>query len=213
MAHDGAAPPSAAIVLAGGRASRLDGVDKPLLDVGGRTLLARAVSAAQDAGCAPVVVAGRERPGFSSDLVWAQEDPPFGGPVAGLAAALRILGAELPGTARVLVLPGDLVDPDAAVDTLLAADVSDDEGVCLQDQGGRAQWLTAIHPVAALRDGLAALPRGGRDASLRELLAGMRLSSVPAQTRATHDVDTWEDLDEARRMLVGPDESRRPADG
>ena len=44
-----------AILLAGGRASRMGGVVKPLLEVGGRSLLRRAIDAVQ--GCDPVTVA------------------------------------------------------------------------------------------------------------------------------------------------------------
>jgi GTP:adenosylcobinamide-phosphate guanylyltransferase len=40
-----------AILLAGGRASRMGGVAKPLLEVGGRSLLRSAVDAVR--GCAP----------------------------------------------------------------------------------------------------------------------------------------------------------------
>ena len=53
-AANAATPGTAAIILAGGRASRLDGAAKPLLEVGGRTLLDRAIAAV--AGCDPIVV-------------------------------------------------------------------------------------------------------------------------------------------------------------
>ncbi|MER5393911.1 NTP transferase domain-containing protein, partial [Saccharopolyspora sp. NPDC002686] len=47
----------AAVVLAGGRARRLGGVDKVLLPVGGRTLLDRTLDAVAEAD--PLVVARR----------------------------------------------------------------------------------------------------------------------------------------------------------
>ncbi|GEK23005.1 molybdenum cofactor guanylyltransferase [Cellulomonas xylanilytica] len=99
-----------AIVLAGGRARRLGGASKPDVLVGGVPLLDRALAAVVDA--AHVVVVGPPRvarPG----VVTVLEDPPDGGPVAGLAAGLDalpgdgpelvvVLACDVPGAARVL---------------------------------------------------------------------------------------------------------------
>lgn len=79
-----------AIILAGGRAGRLGGASKPDLVVGGRRLLETAIEAARSAGCRSIVVVGPpslEAPG----CLVVREDPPFGGPVAGLAAGLAAL--------------------------------------------------------------------------------------------------------------------------
>jgi molybdopterin-guanine dinucleotide biosynthesis protein A len=51
-----------AVVLAGGRAARLGGADKPGLVVGQRTLLGSVVSAVTEAGASRVVVVGPQRP-------------------------------------------------------------------------------------------------------------------------------------------------------
>ncbi|WP_329021309.1 DUF6457 domain-containing protein [Streptomyces sp. NBC_00690] len=80
-----------AIVLAGGRAQRLGGADKPGLSVGGRTLLDRVLAACRGAR-RTVVVGGRR--GTERPVVWAQENPPGGGPVAALDAGLRQLARE-----------------------------------------------------------------------------------------------------------------------
>ena len=48
--------PFGIIILAGGRATRLGGADKPGLVVGGRTLLAAVVAAGTEAGARRVVV-------------------------------------------------------------------------------------------------------------------------------------------------------------
>ena len=55
------------IILAGGRATRLGGADKPGLVVGGRTLLAAVVAAGTEAGARRVVVVGPDRPGIADD--------------------------------------------------------------------------------------------------------------------------------------------------
>ena len=57
--NDPVADPVAAIVLAGGAGRRLGGADKAALDVGGRTLLERALAAVSGV---PTVVVGPARP-------------------------------------------------------------------------------------------------------------------------------------------------------
>jgi molybdenum cofactor guanylyltransferase len=72
-----------AVVLAGGRGTRLGGTDKPGLIVGGQTLIGAVVSALTSAGADQIVVVGPERPAALS--------PETGGPVTGGAG--RGLGA------------------------------------------------------------------------------------------------------------------------
>ena len=71
------------VVLTGGRGSRLGGVDKAGLAVGGVAIGARVLAAVPDAGRS--VVVGEPVPG--ADVV-VREEPVGGGPVAGLAAGL-----------------------------------------------------------------------------------------------------------------------------
>lgn len=194
---------TAAIILAGGRASRLDGAAKPLLEVGGRTLLDHAVAAV--AGCDPIIVVGPPAP-VHSEVVWTRETPEFGGPVAGIAA-----GLARTESADVFVLAADLPNAEEAVALLhrhppLAVG---EDGICLIDESGRMQWLTGRYRSDALRRAIAALPDGGRDASLRSLLAGLAISAVPAGGLAT-DVDTWDDLERARSTAQTPPHSSTP---
>ena len=94
------------MVLTGGRSSRLGGVPKPDLRVGGSTMAARVLAAVRDADRSIVVgPAVRDMP---VDLV-TREEPPGGGPVAGLAAGL--VGVRAP---MVAVLAADLPFLDAA---------------------------------------------------------------------------------------------------
>ncbi len=87
LVSDARADDLGAILLAGGRGSRMGGVHKPLLEVGGTTLLDAALGAAHDAGCDPIVVVGPPDDAHA-DLTWVREDPPFGGPAAAIVAAL-----------------------------------------------------------------------------------------------------------------------------
>jgi molybdopterin-guanine dinucleotide biosynthesis protein A len=179
------------VILAGGRARRMGGVVKPMLEVGGRTLVARTVDAARRAGCERIVVAG---PPLDDSLgvQWVSEDPPFGGPVAGLAAALALVEAEW-----TLVLPGDLAHPERAVAELSAATRAAD-GVCLVDEEGHRQWLTGIYRTEGLRRRTRETADDLRGGSVRGFLSSLEIAGRPALRGASDDIDTWDHLREAR---------------
>ncbi|MDQ4215459.1 molybdenum cofactor guanylyltransferase [Microbacterium sp. ASV81] len=182
-----------AILLVGGRARRMDGAVKPLLSVGGAPLLTRALRALAHAGADPVVAVGPRLD--ESDVVWVREDPPFGGPVAAIAAALA--HGALAATEWVLVLAGDLVHPEAVVRRLLAAPrTAEYDGVVFR-AGEQPQWLAALYRVGSLRAALAELdaPEG---VPCRALLGGLALHRILDEDGCTGDIDTPEDLDRAR---------------
>ncbi|MBS1674628.1 MAG: NTP transferase domain-containing protein [Actinobacteria bacterium] len=115
-----------AVVLVGGRATRMGGAAKHLLTVGGATLFARTVAALEAAGVAPIVAVGAppvedaspdDGDASAARVAWAREDPPFGGPVAALAAALA--HPALAGAEEVLFLAGDLAHPEAVIARLV----------------------------------------------------------------------------------------------
>jgi molybdopterin-guanine dinucleotide biosynthesis protein A len=177
-----------AIVLAGGRARRLDGAPKPQLPVGGRRLLDRVVDAVL--GAARVVVVGPEQ-AVEHPVLWRREDPPGGGPVAAVAAGLDATSAEV-----VLLLAADLPWIAPAVPVLLAA-VPPAGAAVLTDPDGRANYLAAAWRRAALADALARVgPVQG--APMRALLAGVPVVAVRDDAGWGRDCDTWEDLAQAR---------------
>lgn len=201
----GPAEPLDAVVLAGGRSSRL-GRDKAALLLDGERLVDRAVAAARLAGARRCVVVGPAALRPAVPVV--QEDPPHGGPVAGLAAGLAALDEREGASAEgVLVLACDLARPEAATARLLTAwrDLPETaDGVVLQDPAGRAQWLAGAYRRGALRAALAAVG-GVRGCSMRRLTAGLVLHRAAAPEEAAADIDTWEDLSRAeRRRSDGP---------
>ena len=186
-----------AVVLAGGAARRLGGVDKPGVRVGGRPLLDRVLAACADARTTVVVADPRPT---ARPVTWAREDPPGGGPVAALDAGLRHTGAE-----QVVVLSADLPFLDeGTVRRLLAALRSGGaDGALLTDADGRDQPLVAAYRAPALRRELAALTQG-RDGlaglPLRRLTGALGLTRVPDPV-ASFDCDTWDDIATARARI------------
>jgi molybdopterin-guanine dinucleotide biosynthesis protein A len=181
----------AAVVLAGGAARRLGGVDKPGLRLGAFTLLDRALFATGAAK--PLVAVGPERP-TERTVRWCREEPAGGGPVAALAAGL----ADLPADIEVAVLAADLAEigPDTVTGLRFAlARNPEADGALLVDANGRRQWLTGVWKINALRAALPAEPAG---AALHAVLGRLRVVEVPARAGEAMDVDTPEDLDKAR---------------
>ncbi|KZX19945.1 NTP transferase domain-containing protein [Rathayibacter tanaceti] len=177
-----------AVLLAGGRARRLDGADKPLLVHRGTTLLAAALAAAH--GAERTVVAGPVllRRSVGGALL-VQDDPPFGGPVAGLAAALPTL--ERPDAPEwVLVLATDLVGPAPAVHRLLTeAARTRAQSLLAVDANGRTQQLLGVHRRRSLSEALRGLDTVD-GASVRAVLAGTRIELVGVPAGSTDDVDS-----------------------
>jgi molybdopterin-guanine dinucleotide biosynthesis protein A len=181
-----------AVILAGGAARRLDGADKPGLLVGGATLLDRVLGACGDAR--DTVVVGPERPTVRP-VRWTREEPPGGGPVAALAAGLRLVTAEV-----TVLLAADLPFLDRIgvhhlLDTL--RNEPNIEAATLVDVEGRDQLLTAAYRTAPLR---AALTRVGPPdgARLRAVTGGLATRHLTDPRGVSVDVDTWEDVRLAR---------------
>jgi molybdenum cofactor guanylyltransferase len=205
----------AAVVLAGGRASRLGGTDKPGVRIMGRSMLATVASAAIGAGACRVVIVGPPRPDLIAELVdsgpqpegaagvsieFTSEHPPGTGPVPALRAGLErvtqpwlvLLAADLPflrdSHVRALLAAGD----DAAAG-----------GSMLVDGQGRPQWLASCWRTASLRSAL----DGYQGSSLGGLLGPLRPAEVTTSAGAGQpppwlDLDTREDVAEALALAA-----------
>lgn len=189
-ASPGQAPPYDAVILAGGRARRLGGADKPGLTVGGRSLVEHVLAAVSAAGRS--IVAGPERP--IPGAVFVREDPPGSGPVPALAAGLAQVTAPW-----LVLLAGDLpFMTKGHVRALLNAAREAAGGVVLLDDGGREQWLAGAWPAAELKGALAAYE--GR--SLKGLLTPLVRARLTLPGRPWFDCDTMDDLEEARMNVL-----------
>lgn len=173
-----------AIVLAGGRASRLGGVDKLAVEIGGRTLLQRTLDAVSDAGRV-VLVGDVDAPG----AVVVREEPRFAGPAVAVAAGLAEVGADW-----VLVVAGDHPFLADAIEPLLAAR-SGDGGIAVGPDG-RRQNLMVMAAASALRSSLES-QADLVDLPFRRILEPLELAEIAVPERATVDVDTWHDREMA----------------
>jgi molybdopterin-guanine dinucleotide biosynthesis protein A len=184
-----------AVILAGGRGSRLGAASKPDLQLAGRRLLDIALAAARGASRIVVVGDADVPPG----VLRTREEPAFGGPVAGLDAGL----ARLEDAADwILLLACDLPDAEAAVPRLLAATPRPEhDGACLLDADGRLQWLLGCYRTAALRARLA--DRGEPPlTALYRLLGPLNLLGVDRGTASVDDLDTPEDAQRWTTILT-----------
>lgn len=184
----------AVIVLAGGESRRF-GSDKLVAVLDGRTLLDHALDGIP-AG-AMVAVVGPERP-LSRAVTFLREDPPGGGPAAGLITGLRwALGRH---ASVIATLPGDAPAGGLAamrlVDAVVNAGAST-EAVVAVDAEGREQVLQlALRPSIARALIELAGPGAGHGESVRRLLH--RLPRSPRQVELpadlTSDIDTTAQL-------------------
>jgi molybdenum cofactor guanylyltransferase len=181
-----------AVVLCGGDSRRF-GSDKTQADLGGSTVLDALLTTLPVDWA--VVCVGPERPSARTRLLWTRENPPGGGPVAGVAAALPLVESAV-----VVLLGGDMpyAGPMAAS---LARRLGEEAGVEVvvgRDETGRLQPLLAAYRANSLR---AAVPESPAGTPASRLLDTLRELVIPVPPQGTLDVDTLEDLEEARNRL------------
>lgn len=191
-----------AVILAGGRGSRMGGsVAKPLRKLAGWPLLDHVLLAC-GAASRQIVVGGSSRMGIGQP-VNCREEPAGSGPVAGLSAGLRHVQQPV-----VLVLAADLPFVAGALGPLRArlAGGADTDAVALVDPSGRVNYLAAAWRTAAL---YAALDRLGDPAGrpVRALYEAAAVSYLP-------DFDAWgADCDTPADLRLAEDRIRRRSPG
>jgi molybdopterin-guanine dinucleotide biosynthesis protein A len=180
--------PFSAVILAGGRAARLGGVDKASVEIAGRTLLAHAIDALIDA--TEVVVVGEPVP-TERPVTFTFESPRYGGPVAALLTGRDALLHRTPYLAVVAV---DMPRLDARTfrRLLTAAAAGTADGAALVDPDGRRQ-LALVLDVGRL-DAVRPGHEEQHDLPLHRLLSKLDLVPVASVGEEHRDVDTWSDL-------------------
>ena len=175
-----------AVVLAGGVAARLDGADKPSVELHGRTLLTWALDAVLDA--TEVVVVGDPVP-THRPVTFTREDPRHGGPAAALLTGRDAL---LDPRAELVVLACDMPHLTPRTIARLRAAAAGRDGAVLTGPDGRRQlaMVLGVARLDAVRPGL----EEQHGLPVHRLLAPLDLAEVPAEGSEHRDVDTWADL-------------------
>jgi molybdopterin-guanine dinucleotide biosynthesis protein A len=146
------------------------------------------VGAAREAGCGEVIIAGDAD---SEGTVTVREDPPLGGPAAGLAAALPRVGTEW-----ILLLACDL--PHAGllchllVDSFREVTPGIDGLVAIRES--RIQWLAGFYRRGAVAAALSRFDDPG-GISMHDLFGDLALREVQDPEGLSRDIDTPEDLE------------------
>jgi molybdopterin-guanine dinucleotide biosynthesis protein A len=202
-------PPVTAVVLAGGRATRF-GADKLAVEVDGRPLLQRAITAVAQVADEIVVVAGfgAPEPPLRADvgvpIVVARDAITDGGPLAGLAAGLAVASHPV-----ALLVGGDqpTLQPALLQELLRRLDAGTDTAtfdvVGLEQDGQLRPLPAALRVATVLPAADVALASGTR--SLIGLFDRLRVRTLaPGEWRALdpagdslRDVDTRTDLPSA----------------
>lgn len=213
-----------AVLLAGGRGSRLGGVEKAELEVAGRPLVAQWCAALAERGITVAVIGpSRLAPLLPPGTMLTREEPRFSGPASALYAGWTALEAGRGETAPVradgvrggeylAVLAVDIVEPVALLDWLFAQlHLNGAAGALVPvDRSGKDQLTCSLHALGPLRSRMAGVgPDDVVGSSLRRLLLAEDRSSgnradltvarpvLPNQLGA--DVDT---PDDAQRLGV-----------
>lgn len=192
-------PDVVGLVLAGGGASRLGGGDKPLLDVGGRSILHRLLQILSDETTAVAISANGDPARFASFRLPILPDGPFAGqgPLAGVLAGLD--WAISLGARTLLTSPGDIpfLPPDLSRSLAPAP-------ACAASNG-RDHYLVALWPIS-VRDTLHYLLAGDGPRSVGRFATSIGMRSV-AFPHLPNDpflnVNTPQDLARARAMAEG----------
>lgn len=189
------------LILAGGRARRLGGVDKGLLPLGGRPLVAWAIQALEPQVGALLINANRRLDlyrGFGHPVI-PDRDADHAGPLAGIASAL----AAAP-TGWVLCVPCDtpLVPGDLAT-RLADALLTGEADVAAAHDGTRLQPLHALIPVrlAEALDHYLASGGGAVQGWYRSLRVA--LADFSDRPEDFSNINTWDELRQVERRLAG----------
>ncbi|MDO5727224.1 MAG: NTP transferase domain-containing protein [Bowdeniella nasicola] len=188
-----------AVILAGG-SGRMGGTTKADLQLGGKRLLDWVLSdlEASDLVTGARVVVAPPHVRVPAHVQRTLEDPPAGGPVAGIFAGLGKAGArsedivwlatcDAPYAAAALPrLHAQLLRAGHAIDAVIAI-----------DDRGREQYLLGAYRVRSLHQRAQSWRQGGaalHGAPMWRFISALAIKAQPTPAVILNDVDTWDDL-------------------
>lgn len=191
------------VILAGGQGRRMGGVDKAMVPLGGRPMIAHVIRRLAPQVGALAINAGGDPERFEGFALPVLRDPvpDRPGPLAGVLAGMRWAGAQ--GADHVVTaatdtpfLPGDLV-----ARLRMAADGAR-APIALAESGGRLHPTFGLWPVTLAEDLELALEAGTRKVAGWALGEGaVRVAFGVAGTDPFFNVNTPEELETAEQIL------------
>ena len=189
------------IVLAGGTGARLDGASKPDVVARGARLLDHVLVGVErlrerDLALGRVCVVAPSEVALPGGVLRALEDPPLGGPVAGIAAGLELLGRSDPVAGLTGILTCDAPFSWRALPALhraLAEAGPELDGACARDDE-HTQYLLGLYRRRALAAAVA--PDGAplRDTAVRRALGALHVTAITTTRDVVRDLDTWAEV-------------------
>ncbi|MDH2444599.1 NTP transferase domain-containing protein [Amnibacterium sp. CER49] len=183
-----------AIVLTGGRASRLGGIDKCALEVRGRRLLDIALAATEHA--AARVVVGPQREDLPAGVRAVQDTEPYAGTPSAVETGLAALAPWAAPMTAVVAADQPRADDALAVVLASVAPSTDAEAWVAVDPGGEPHALLAVYRTEALARAIAEARReaGTPGRKLRGILPRLAVQPVRLFGYLCADIDTPVDL-------------------
>ena len=156
------------LILAGGLARRLGGLDKGLIEVEGRPILARLVERLAPQCAALLLNANGDAARFVSFGLPVIEDEigGFAGPLAGVLAGMDYAATRFPSAQNLLSVPADtpFIPADLAARLEAARDASGAR-IAVAASAGRSHHAVALWPLALADDLRQVLSQGERRVS------------------------------------------------
>lgn len=188
--------PPDTVILCGGAAERLGGIDKPLALLAGRPLVERVIERVAPNGGRLILSANRHQADYARYGVDVIDDGEHrgSGPLGGVAA-----GLQAARTPQVLFVPGDApLLPDDLLSRLDDARTRAGSAVTHADDGHGPQPLCCLIERACLPDLLAFLAAGGtspRDWYARVGVAVAGFAEWPRWAWSANTAEEWRDAE------------------
>jgi molybdopterin-guanine dinucleotide biosynthesis protein A len=180
------------VILAGGRGSRMGGIDKGLVELAGRPLIEWVLDALAPQVGALIINANRHHDIYAryGVPVIADSDPGFNGPLAGMSSAMRAAGTDW-----ILTVPcdGPLLPPDLS-SRLITALMSGGAPLATVIERERMHPVYSLMPVSLEQALSADLAAGARKVADWVARLGPALADFSDRPRAFSNLNSAEDV-------------------
>ncbi|QRV01717.1 NTP transferase domain-containing protein [Arcanobacterium phocisimile] len=193
------------IFLGGGRAKRLHGQAKPHLQIGDRSLLTHAIACLEQfTGNIPCVLVSPPDRRIPAKIIQTLEDPPYGGPVAGISAGLAALDRVTkpdndppPNYDFVAIFSADAPLAPLLLPALFNAARGHQGAIASWE--GKKNYLVGIYQYSAL---VSCLPSNPHGMSARVAFADIDLATVDDLANFSADIDHHADIKRVQTLVA-----------